>query len=129
MIKVVCELSIIDAPWTPSPLVSLVSSLHHHPHHIPQSGAHGKHSPFWKCIDDTNSPPPPLPLYPRYVGGVGCVWGKVMGAVMEGRQGCKAHNHRGMVPPWSPRRMKRVEKNCQTLLHMHTRTCMCRAPC
>ena len=29
MIKVVCT-SIIDAPWTPSPLVSPVSSLHHH---------------------------------------------------------------------------------------------------
>ena len=32
MIKVVCESSIIDAPWTPSPFVSPVSSLHHHPH-------------------------------------------------------------------------------------------------
>ena len=36
MIKVVCKLSIIDAPWTPSPLVSPVSSLHHHPHQFPQ---------------------------------------------------------------------------------------------
>ena len=36
MIKVVCGSSIIDAPWTPSPLVSLVSSLHHHPHQFPQ---------------------------------------------------------------------------------------------
>ena len=27
-----CKPSIIDAPWTPSPLVSQVSSLHHHPH-------------------------------------------------------------------------------------------------
>ena len=36
MIKVVCSSSIIDAPWTPSPLVSLVSSLHHHPHQFPQ---------------------------------------------------------------------------------------------
>ena len=36
MIKVVCGLSIIDAPWTPSPLVSPVSSLHHHPHRFPQ---------------------------------------------------------------------------------------------
>ena len=31
MMKMVCRLSIIDAPWTPSPLVSPVSSLHHHP--------------------------------------------------------------------------------------------------
>ena len=36
MIKVVCKPSIIDAPWTPSPLVSPVSSLQHHPHHLPQ---------------------------------------------------------------------------------------------
>ena len=36
MIKVVCKPSIIDAPWTPSPLVSLVSSLHHHPHQFAQ---------------------------------------------------------------------------------------------
>ena len=36
MINVVCRPSIIDAPWTPSPLVSLVSSLHHHPHQFPQ---------------------------------------------------------------------------------------------
>ena len=33
---VMCRSSIIDAPWTPSPLVSLVSSLHHHPHQSPQ---------------------------------------------------------------------------------------------
>ena len=32
MIKVVCKPSIIDAPWSPSP----VSSLHHHPHQFPQ---------------------------------------------------------------------------------------------
>ena len=32
----VCGLSIINAPWTPCPLVSLVSSLHHHPHQFPQ---------------------------------------------------------------------------------------------
>ena len=32
----VCKPSIIDAPWTPSPLVSPVSSLHHHPHQFPQ---------------------------------------------------------------------------------------------
>ena len=37
MIKVVCRSSIIDAPWTPSPLVSPVLSLHHHPHQFPQS--------------------------------------------------------------------------------------------
>ena len=36
MIKVVCKPSIIDAPWTPSPLVSLVSSLHHHHPQLPQ---------------------------------------------------------------------------------------------
>ena len=36
MIKVVCKLPIIDAPWTPSPLVSLVSSLHHRPHQFLQ---------------------------------------------------------------------------------------------
>ena len=36
MIKVVCKPSTIDALWTPSPLVSLVSSLHHHPHQFPQ---------------------------------------------------------------------------------------------
>ena len=36
MIKVVCGSSIIDAPWTPSPLVPPVSSLHHHPHQFPQ---------------------------------------------------------------------------------------------
>ena len=36
MIKVVCKPSIIDAPWTPSPLVSPVSSLQHHPHQFPQ---------------------------------------------------------------------------------------------
>ena len=36
MIKVVCKPSTIDAPPTPSPLVSLVSSLHHHPHQFPQ---------------------------------------------------------------------------------------------
>ena len=36
MIKVVCKLSIIDAPWTPSPLVSLVMSLYHHSHKFPQ---------------------------------------------------------------------------------------------
>ena len=36
MIKVVCGLSIIDAPWTPYPLVSPLSSLHHHPHQFPQ---------------------------------------------------------------------------------------------
>ena len=34
--KVVCKLSITDAPWTPSPLVSPVSSLHHHLHQFPQ---------------------------------------------------------------------------------------------
>ena len=37
MIKVVRKPSIIDAPWTPSPLVSPVSSLLHHPHQFPQS--------------------------------------------------------------------------------------------
>ena len=37
MIKVVCAPSIIDAPWTPSPLVSAVSSLHHNLHPCPQS--------------------------------------------------------------------------------------------
>ena len=36
MIMVVCKLSIIDAPWTPSPLASPVSSLHHHPHQLLQ---------------------------------------------------------------------------------------------
>ena len=36
MIKVVCGLSIIDALWTPSPLVSSVLSVHHHPHQFPQ---------------------------------------------------------------------------------------------
>ena len=36
MIKVVCRSSIIEAQWTPSPLVSLVLSLHHHPHQFPQ---------------------------------------------------------------------------------------------
>ena len=36
MIKVVSKLSIIDAPWTPSPLASQVSSLHHHPHQFLQ---------------------------------------------------------------------------------------------
>ena len=36
MINVVCKPSIIDVPWTPSPLVSLVSSLHHHPYDFPQ---------------------------------------------------------------------------------------------
>ena len=36
MIKAVCKPSIIDALWTPSPLVSPVSSLHHHPHQFPQ---------------------------------------------------------------------------------------------
>ena len=35
MIKVVCGSSIIDAPC-PSALVSPVSSLHHHPHQLPQ---------------------------------------------------------------------------------------------
>ena len=35
MIKVVCGLSIIDAPWIASPLVSPVLSLHHHPHQFP----------------------------------------------------------------------------------------------
>ena len=34
MVKVVCKPLIIDAPWTPSPLISVVSSLHHHPHLI-----------------------------------------------------------------------------------------------
>ena len=37
MIKVVCKPSIIDAPWTPSPLVSPISSLHPHPHQFPRS--------------------------------------------------------------------------------------------
>ena len=36
MIKVVCGSLIMDAPWTPSLLVSLVSSLHHHPHQFLQ---------------------------------------------------------------------------------------------
>ena len=36
MIKVVCKPSITDAPRTPSPLVSPVSSLHHHHHQFPQ---------------------------------------------------------------------------------------------
>ena len=36
MIKVVCKPSIIDAPWTPSSLVSPVSGLHHHPHQFLQ---------------------------------------------------------------------------------------------
>ena len=36
MTKVVCGSSIIDAPWTPFPLVSPISSLHHHPHQFPQ---------------------------------------------------------------------------------------------
>ena len=36
MIKVVCGSSIVDAPWTPSPLVSPVSSLHYHPYQFPQ---------------------------------------------------------------------------------------------
>ena len=36
MIKVVSGSSIIDAPRTPSPLVSPVSSLYHHPHQFPQ---------------------------------------------------------------------------------------------
>ena len=36
MIKGVCKPSIMDAPWTPSPLVSPVSSLHCHPHQFPQ---------------------------------------------------------------------------------------------
>ena len=36
MIKVVCKPSTIDAPWTPSPLVSLVSSPHNHPNQFPQ---------------------------------------------------------------------------------------------
>ena len=36
MIKVVCKPSIIDAPWTPSPLVSPVLSLHYHPHQFLQ---------------------------------------------------------------------------------------------
>ena len=35
-LEVVCKPSISDAPWTPSPLVSPVSSLHHHPHQFPQ---------------------------------------------------------------------------------------------
>ena len=35
MIKVVCRSLIIDAPC-PSPLVSSVSSHHHHPHQFPQ---------------------------------------------------------------------------------------------
>ena len=30
------RVAIMDAPWTPSPLVSPVSSLHHHPHQLPQ---------------------------------------------------------------------------------------------
>ena len=34
--RVVCGSSIIDAPWTASPSVSPVSSLHHHPHQFPQ---------------------------------------------------------------------------------------------
>ena len=36
MIKMECKSSIIDAPWTPSPLVSPVLSLYHHPHQFPQ---------------------------------------------------------------------------------------------
>ena len=36
MINMVCGPSIIDAPWTPSPLVTRVSSLHHHPHQFLQ---------------------------------------------------------------------------------------------
>ena len=36
MIKVVCGLSIIDARWTPSPLVSPILSLHHHLHRFLQ---------------------------------------------------------------------------------------------
>ena len=36
MIKVVCGSSIINDPWTPSPLVSRVSSLRHHPHQFLQ---------------------------------------------------------------------------------------------
>ena len=36
MIKVVCGSSIIDAPWTPSPVEFPVSRLHHHPHQFPQ---------------------------------------------------------------------------------------------
>ena len=36
MIKVVCGSSITDAPWTPSPLVSPVSILHHHSHQLLQ---------------------------------------------------------------------------------------------
>ena len=34
--RVVGKPSIIDVPWTPSPLVSPVSSLHHHLHQFPQ---------------------------------------------------------------------------------------------
>ena len=45
MIKVVCKPSIIDAPWTPSLLVSPVSSLHHHPHQFPQLTSLRK--PLW----------------------------------------------------------------------------------
>ena len=44
MIKVLCGLSVIDAPWTPSPLVSPVSSLHHHPHRFPRLTS------LWKFI-------------------------------------------------------------------------------
>ena len=36
VMKVVCGSSIINALWTSSPLVSPASSLHHHPHHLPQ---------------------------------------------------------------------------------------------
>ena len=36
MVKVVCTPPIMDARWTPSPLVSPALSLHHHPHQFPQ---------------------------------------------------------------------------------------------
>ena len=48
-IKVVCGSSIIDAPWTPSPSLSPVSSLHHHPHRFPfvALGFNSDHLAWW----------------------------------------------------------------------------------
>ena len=42
MIKVVCGASIMDAPRTPSPLVSPVLSFQHHLHRFPQFTSPGK---------------------------------------------------------------------------------------
>ena len=60
MIKVVCRWSIIDAPWTPSPFVPPVWSLHHHPHQFPQLTS------LWKFLWTPLLMEAPLAVAPEY---------------------------------------------------------------